>query len=265
VTPVIFVPRTVSSTPRHTYYSCDPIAAASINKGNFQLACKSLLGRDIGTGIHTISWYLPTAAGISIRPFTFDVIPPKSTPKYVINTALATTTLVPVTQVYERVTSSTTKTVASTSTVTVPTATSTCYVTVTVTPVPGPRLRRASEGEANIQLDPELAVPDSVVVDVDGVGYGPVHDDDDADNKGDTAINLEQRAAAVKPTIGKPDFTYPPYGVKTIYVKNISTNTYTYQYVSTFYESAPDVATTTTSCLVFTTSTVTVTATPISR
>lgn len=263
VTPVIFVPRTVSSTPRHTYYSCDPIAAASINKGNFQFACKSLLGKDVGTGIHTISWYLPTAAGISIRPFTFDVIPPKSTPKYVINTALATTTLVPMTEVYERVTTSTTKTVASTSTVTVPTATSTCYVIVTVTPVPGPRLRRAAGGDANLHPDPALAGPDSVVVDVDGAEYGTAHADDNTDNSAEV-MNLEQRAAA-KATIGKPDFTCPPYGVTTIYVKNISTNTYTYRYVSTFYESAPDVTTTTTSCLVFTTSTVTVTATPISR
>ncbi|EAQ93761.1 predicted protein [Chaetomium globosum CBS 148.51] len=253
VTPVVFITRTVSSTTRRTLYSCDPIPAASINKGNFDFACKSLLGKDVGAGIHSISWYLPTAAGISIWPYTFDVILPKSTPTYVINTALATTTLVPTTEVYVDATTSITRTVASTSTVTVPTATSTCFVTVTVTQVPGPRLRRTGV-DANLKPDPASTVPDSAIVDAD----------DNVGNSADAIVGLEQRASA-RPKIGKPDFTYPPYGVTTIYVTNMSTDIYTYLYVSTFYETAPDVTTTTTSCLVTTTSTITVTATPVSR
>ncbi len=240
MTPVIFVPRTVSSTAHSTFYSCDPIPAASINKGNFQFACKSLLGKDIGTGFHTISWHLPTAASVSIRPYTFVARPPSSTPKYVVNTALATTTLVPMTDVRVDATTSSTRTLASTSTVRVPTGTSTCFFTVTVTPASGARLRRA--GDASLQ--PDLA-----------------HDNGN-DNNTDMVVDLKERAA-VTPTIGKPDFTYPPYGVTTIYVKSISTSFWTYLHVSTFYETPP-VVTTTVSYLAYTYSTVTVTSTPVS-
>ncbi|KAH6651261.1 hypothetical protein F5144DRAFT_503846 [Chaetomium tenue] len=242
VTPVIFVPRSVSSTPRHTFYDCDPIPAASMNKGDFPFACKSLLGKDMGTGYHTISWMLPTAAGIFIRPFTFHVTTPTSTPEYVINTSLAMTTLVPRTEVVATVTTPTTWTAASTTTVTIYTYTYTCTVTVTVTPMPGPRLRRA-EADVNLQPDPKLALPT------------------DTDNSADTAMDLERRAAAT-PKMGKPDFTYPPFGVTTIYVKSISTSTYTNYIPSTVWVTAPDV-TITTSRGSFITSTVTVTATPV--
>ncbi|KAG7284390.1 hypothetical protein NEMBOFW57_010763 [Staphylotrichum longicolle] len=103
VTPVVYVPR---AAPGNIYpweygkldnYTCDPIPAASINKGNFQFACKSLRGKDMGQGFHIISWNLPTAAGISIKPYNFIAYPPTSTPKYVVNTAKAKTTLVPTT------------------------------------------------------------------------------------------------------------------------------------------------------------------------
>jgi hypothetical protein len=242
----------VSSTAHSTFYSCDPIPAASINKGNFQFACKSLLGKDIGTGFHTISWHLPTAASVSIRPYTFVARPPSSTPTYVINTALAKTTLVPTTEVRVDATTSSTRTLASTSTVRVATGTSTCFVTVTVAPVSGARLRRAGDAN-NGQPDPELLVSDSVAVHNDAHGNG------NHNNTG-MVVDLKERAAAT-PTIGKPDFTYPPYGVTTIYVKNISTSFWTYMHVSTFYETPP-VVTVTVSYLAYTSSTVTVTGTP---
>ena len=252
LTPVIHVPRSVSSLGgivRETAYTCDPIPAASINKGNFQFACKSLRGKDIGDGFHTISWNLPTAAGITIRPYTFNAGLPTSTPTYVVNPALAKTTLVPNTDAFVTVTTSSTKTVlVSTSIVRVATGTSTCFTTVTVAPpVSGRRLRRANG--ANFQAD---------------AGHGFAHGDHGNDDGTDIVMDLNERAAAVTPTIGKPDFTYPPFGITTIYVKSMSTYVWTYRNVrvSTFYESA---VTTTTSYLAWTTSTVTVAGTPVSR
>ena len=259
LTPVIHVPRSVSSLGgivRETAYTCDPIPAASINKGNFQFACKSLRGKDVGDGFHTISWNLPTAAGITIRPYTFNAGLPTSTPTYVVNPALAKTTLIPTTDAFVTVTTSSTKTVlVSTSTVRVATGTSTCFTTVTVAPpVSGRRLRRAAG--ANLQAD-------SVVIDVDA-RHDLAHGDHGNDDGTDIVMDLNERAAAVTPTIGKPDFTYPPFGITTIYVKSMSTYTWTYRdvRVSTFYESA---VTTTTSILAWTTSTVTVAGTPVSR
>ncbi|KAK4233057.1 hypothetical protein C8A03DRAFT_39260 [Achaetomium macrosporum] len=268
LTPVVHVPRSVSSLGgivRETAYTCDPIPAASINKGNFQFACKSLRGKDVGDGFHTISWKLPTAAGITIRPYTFNAGLPTSTPTYVVNPALAKTTLIPKTDAYVTVTTSSTKTLlVSTSTVRVATGTSTCFTTVTVAPpVSGRRLRRA--GGANLQpdSDPELLESDSVVIDVDA-GHDLARDDHGNDDGTDIVMDLNERAAAATPTIGKPDFTYPPFGITTIYVKSMSTYVWTYRdvHVSTFYESA---VTTTTSYLAWTTSTVTVAGTPVSR
>ncbi|KAK4031173.1 hypothetical protein C8A01DRAFT_21577 [Parachaetomium inaequale] len=261
VTPVIWVPRTVSkSVYVNNPYTCDPIPAASINKGNFKFACKSLLGKDMGKGDHTISWKLPTAAG-SIRPFTFYACPPTSTPKYVVNTALAKTTLVPTTHAY--VTTTSTMTVGSTTTVTVPTRTSTCFYTVTVAPPLGPHVRRAGGADVQPSSDTELPASDSVVVDVDA-GHNLAHVSHGTDNSTDIVMDLKERAASATPTIGKPDFTYPPYGVTTIYVKSISTSLWTYMKVSTFHKTGPAV-TTTASVVVWTTSTVMVTGTPVSR
>ena len=257
MTPVIYVPRTVSSTLRHTIYSCDPIPATSINKGNFQFACKSLQGKDMGTGYHTVNWYLPTAAGISIKPYSFFVRPPSSTPKYVINTALASTTLVPTTLVRVDATTSSTRTLVSTSTVRIPTGTSTCLVTVTVAPVPGRRLRRDSD--ADLGPDSEFLRPDIVIADADPE-YNLAHEDGDH-NSDDMVMDLNERAAAI-PTIGKPDFTYPPYGVTTIYVRSISTSIWTNLRVYNFYETPPPINTTV-SYEAYTLSTVTVTSTPI--
>ena len=242
VTPVVFVPRTVSSTPRKVAYNCDPIPAASINKGNFQFACKSLLGKDVGDGIHTISWVLPTAAGISIEPYTFDACPPSSRPTYVVNTALAKTTLLPKTVVYVDVWTTTTR--ASTTTVSI-TSTSTCFVTSTAAPVPVARFRRA--GGVDLQRDPESLLSDSAVVDADAEP-DLAHDGGNGSSTS-VFVDLKERAAAkttvtrimhaaAKPvTIGKPDFTYPPYGVTTVYVKSISTSTWTYMYTSTVYNT----------------------------
>ncbi|KAH6855475.1 hypothetical protein B0I37DRAFT_389080 [Chaetomium sp. MPI-CAGE-AT-0009] len=258
VTPVIHVPRSVSSLGgivRQTAYTCDPIPVASINKGNFQFACKSLRGKNVGDGFHTISWKLPTAAGVTIRPYTFNAGLPTSTPTYVVNPTRAKTTLIPKTDAYVTVTTSSTKTLSvSTSTVKVATGTSTCFTTVTVAPpVSGRRLRRA--GGANLE-------PDSFVVGVDA-GTDVDHDDHGNDNI-DMVMDLNERAAVATPTIGKPDFTYPPFGVTTIYVKSMSTYVWTYRdvQVSTFYESA---VTTTTSYMAWTTSTVTVAGTPVSQ
>jgi hypothetical protein len=240
-------------------YTCDPIPATSVNKGNFQFACKSLLGNDLGHGYQTISWRLPAAASVSIRAHTFFALRPTSTTKYVVNTALATTTLVPTTAVFVYPTTSITRTLASTSTVKVTTGTTTCYVTVTVkaAPVSGPRRRRA--GGANLPRDPKLLpVSDSAAADADA-GHDLAHDNGN-DNSTGTGMDLKERAAAT-PTIGKPDFIYPPYGVSTVYVKGISTTSYTLFQISNFYTTGPPV-TTTVSYLAYTVSTVTVTVTP---
>ncbi len=244
MTPTIWGLKTVSSTVTRTYWNCDPIPAASINKGNFKFACKTLIGKNVGWGAHTISWNLPAAASISIYPYTFVARPPTSTPKYVVNTSLAKTTLVPETYVRVDTTLSTTKTLMSTTTVR---ATSTCLVTIKVTPTPAvARLARAA--------DPELPAPDSDAADLV---------DNNGNNNGtDAEVELKERAA-VTPTLGKPDFTYPPYGVTTIYVSSISTSYWTATWVKTFTESLPGVNTTT-SYFTYTVKTVTVTATPAS-
>ncbi|KAK3898283.1 hypothetical protein C8A05DRAFT_47352 [Staphylotrichum tortipilum] len=229
VTPFIFGPKTVSSTVIRTYWNCDPIPVANINKGNFKIACKTLIGKN----------YLPTAAGVSLYPYTFVAVKPTSTPKYIVNTALAKTTLIPTTEVRVETTSTTTKTLMSTSIVR---ATSTCLVTVTVTPVPA--ARRADS--------PNLA-PDSVAVNDLAHDHG---------NDTNAVMELKERAA-VTPTLGKPDFTYPPYGVTTIYVKSISTTVWTARYVTTVKKTLSGVTTTTTSYLGYTVSTVTVTRAPV--
>jgi hypothetical protein len=250
----------VSSTTTRSYHTCDPIAVASINKGNFQFACKSLLGKDLGSGSHTISWYgIPRAAGVTIDRYTFYATTPTSTTTYVVDTARASTTLTPTITVQVDVTTSTTTTLWTTTTVGVPTGTTTCLVTVTATtaPVSGSHHRRADG--ADLQPDPALPVSDSAVVD-NGPGHDLVVADDDST---DTAVELQERAAAT-PTIGKPDFTYPPYGVTTVYVKSIHTSMWTYSHVYNFYETPP-VVTATLSYLAYTLSTVTVTVTPTPR
>lgn len=257
VTPTIWGPKTVSSTVIRTSWNCDPIPAASINKGNFQFSCKTLIGKNVGDGAHTISWNLPAAASISINPYTFIAMPPYSTPKYIVNTALAKTTLIPTSEVLVETTATKTTTLRSTTTIR---ATSTCFYTVTVTPTPGiARLRRA--------LEPghESPAPDAAAVDADDLAY----DAGNNDTNTDAIMDLKERAAvtrilhaAVTPTLGKPDFTYPPFGVTTIYVKSISTSTYSaLYYITTITKTLPGVNTTTVYAG-YTTKTVTVTVTP---
>jgi hypothetical protein len=65
-----------------------------MNAGNFKLACPSLPVKSMGYGRHSIDWVAPKG-GIPIAPFTFWVATPSTTPVYVVNTALAKTTLVP--------------------------------------------------------------------------------------------------------------------------------------------------------------------------
>ncbi|KAK4121205.1 hypothetical protein N657DRAFT_657802 [Parathielavia appendiculata] len=286
VTPVVYVPRSASSDdwpwwPSKTdNYTCDPIPVASINKGNFQFACKGLRGKNMGTGFHSISWNLPTAAGISISPYNFIAVPPTSTPKYVVNTAKAKTSLVPTTSA--AVTKTTTVTEVSTVTVRVTTRTTTCFETVTVTPPPisgrrlgradnsanlefGPRVRRAG-GAGLLQpgSGPKLAASNSVIIDDVGAGRDSARDDHHGtDSSTDMVMDLKERAAtSAAPTIGKPDFTYPPYGVTTIYVKSISTSFWTVTKYSTSFRASP-VLTTTISVASWVYSTVTVTATPV--
>jgi hypothetical protein len=69
-------------------------------------------------------------------------------------------------------------------------------------------------------------------------------------------------AAAGTPKIGRPDATYPPYPVTTIYVKSIYTSTYTNLHVSTFYTDRL-VATTTVGYVSVKYGTIMVTATPV--
>jgi hypothetical protein len=261
VTPVVYVTKTVSTTLyTKSPYTCDPIPATSINKGNFKLECKGLRGKDLGYGYNSIVWRLPKAASVSIQPHVFFAMRPSSTAKYVVNTALATTTFIPTTDMVVYATNSITRTLASTITVKGTTSTSTCYVTVTVTaaPVSGPRRHRA--GGANLPRDLELLpAPGSAAADADA-GHDAVQDNDN-DNGTDTGIKLRGWEIVKPPTIGKPDFIYPPYGVDTIYVKSIRTTSYTFFYVSDFYTTGPPV-TTTVKYTSYTSSTVTVTVTP---
>lgn len=263
VTPVVYVTVTISSTIlTPSPFTCDPIAPTSINKGNFQLACKSLRGKDLGLGYQTISWRLPAAASVKISANTFFAMRPTSTTKYVVNPARATTTLIPKTGVDVYVTTSRTATLRSTSIVRVTSGTTTCYVTTTVTvaPISGSRRRRA--GGAHLPRDHELLpASGSPVADADA-GQHPAHDNgnDNGDGNGTGAsMDLKERAAAT-PTIGKPDFVYPPYGATTVYVKSYSTSTYTYYDISWSYATGPPV-TTTYSYKSSTVSTVTVTVT----
>jgi hypothetical protein len=228
-----------------------------MNKGNFKFQCKSLRGKDVGNGDHTISWVLPTAASISIRPYTFAAMKPKFTPKYVVNTALAKTTLIPETWTYVSTTKTSTFTEFPTSTVKIYTGTTTCFTTVTVTPpAANSRVRRGLKPDSE---------SDSAVVDVDAdtdldldLDNGNPNNGTDTNPAIDFQPELKERAASATPTIAKPDYTYPPYGETTVYVKSISTTTYTAQYFSGVYETAP-VVTRTTSCMSYTMSTVTVT------
>jgi hypothetical protein len=235
VTPVVYVPKSNELWP--TPYTCDPIPAASINKGNFQVACKTLRGGDLGRGYHAISWVLPTAASVQIMPYTFTAAPPSTTTKYVANKSRATDGLIPMTRVTVTRSSSTTYTVPSTSTVRVATSTSTCFATVTVTPVSAPRLRRAE-----IRPDPELLLKERA------------------------PAWTRKMSAARTPVIGRPDATYPPYPTTTIYVRSIYTSTHTTTRVSTSY-TARVVATTTVGyvSVQYGGATITVTATPTPR
>ncbi|KAK4201054.1 hypothetical protein QBC40DRAFT_339438 [Triangularia verruculosa] len=282
VTPVVYVPRNAPPNGwpweygKLDNYTCDPIPVASINKGKFQFACKGLRGKDMGTGYHTISWALPTAAGISIMPYQFIAYPPTSTPKYVVNTAKATTKLVPTTSA--AVTSTLTRTELSTVTVKVTTGTTTYFYTVAATASPvsgrrlvrddspnfqlGPRIPVRRAGDADVQpvSQPELPTSDSVIIADLDAGHDSAHGDHDTNNT-DVVVALKARATSATPTIGKPDFTYPPYGASTIYVKSISTSIYTITRYATSVPASP-VMTTTCSVASEVFSTVTVTVTP---
>lgn len=272
VTPVFYVPR---AAPGNIYpweygkldnYTCDPIPAASINKGNFQFACKNLRGKDMGQGFHTISWNLPAAAGVSIKPYNFIAYPPSSTPKYVVNTAKAKTTLVPTTNAV--VTTTRTVTEVRTVTVTATTRTTTCFYTVTATPPPvsGRRLGRAESSDLEPGLRVAVRHPGGADVQPDSdpdAGHDSAHEDHGTTTNTDVVVDLKERAASATPTIGKPDFTYPPYGVTTIYVKSISTSLYTITKYSTSFRASP-VMTTTITAVSWVYSTVTVAATTLS-
>lgn len=224
-------------------YTCDPIPVASMNNGNFQFSCKNLRGKDMGQGHHSISWILPAAAGVAINTYGFIAYQPISTPTYVVNSAKATTNLVPTTNGVTTYTRSFTDT--STVRVTVTTGTTTCTYTVkaTATPVSGRHLARADS--SNIQLGPRIPVRHA-----GGAHVQPY-----------SGAELKERAASVTPVIGKPDVTYPPYGVTTIYVKSISTSLYT---ITTYYTSywASPVMTTTIRVKATEIKTVTATVTP---
>ncbi|KAH6632511.1 hypothetical protein F5144DRAFT_534085 [Chaetomium tenue] len=232
VTPVVYVPR---ATPgvidlfqrpmRVDNYTCDPIPVASMNNGNFQFSCKNLRGKDMGQGHHSISWILPAAAGVAINTYGFIAYQPISTPTYVVNSAKATTNLVPTTNGVTTYTRSFTDTKTVRVTVTTGTTTTTCTYTVraTATPVSGRHLARADG--SNLQLGSRIPVRHAGGADVQ-------------------PAKLKERAASVTPAIGKPDFVYPPYGKTTIYVKSISTSLYTITTYSTSYWASPIITTT---------------------
>jgi hypothetical protein len=243
VTPVVVF--TPAGSHVGTTRKCDPVPAASINKGNFQLACKTVTVKTLEAGYHTISWQVPAAASVSIIYNLFPVVKPSTTPVYVVSPTKASTTLIPVTWATVTATSTRTYTIATpTSYVRIATANSTCIITVTVTPPAAPAVRRQ-----DIDLEPQndLLPPKNAT-------------DTDPDN---TPINIElpdidllkKRAT---PTLAKIDYTYPPYGKSTVYVKSISTNTYTW-WTWPVYTVTPPGVVVTTSAVSYATRTVTVT------
>ncbi|KAK4455266.1 hypothetical protein QBC34DRAFT_389667 [Podospora aff. communis PSN243] len=225
VTPVVVF------TPAGSYVGttrkCDPVPAASINKGNFQLACKTVSVKTLEAGYHTISWQVPAAASVSIIYNLFPIVKPSTTPVYVVSPTKASTTLIPVTWATVTATSTRSYTIATpTSWVRIPTATSTCTVTVTVTQAAAARRRE-------IHLEPHPR---------------PQNENPEIDL-------LKKRAT---PTLAKIDFTYPPYGKSTVFVKSFSTNTYTWWSLPVQTVTPPGVVITT-SVVSYATRTVTVT------
>ncbi|KAH8889469.1 hypothetical protein GQ53DRAFT_690021 [Thozetella sp. PMI_491] len=217
-----------STLPSQTYlyadvYKCDPIPAASINAGNWKVACPSLPASSMGRGYQTINFVAPTGADVSIAGYMFYMTSAKTTPVYVINTALAKTTMVPETIVFYTATTSSTRTLpVSTSLVQIATGTRTwtCTTTVkvtastTTTPPPAPLI---------------VGTPKRL-----GGTASPVPT---------ALLKLKERAVAT-PTIAHPDYTYPPYGSTTIYVNSISTSTCTHLIVSQFTLTPPPVTST---------------------
>lgn len=202
VTPMVVFSKlgSYSTTTR----KCDPVPVASINKGNFQFSCKTVTVRTLESGWHDIRWEVPTAASVTILGNFFPIATPSTTPVYVVDPTRASTTLVPTTALGVTTTVSDTRTLdTSTSYVRIVTATSTCFVTTTVTPSPVPLRPRDDDPQHDLPL---------------------ADADDDAENT-DIAVDLKERAAAT-PTMAKIDYTYPPYGKTTIYVKSIITSTY---------------------------------------
>jgi len=251
VTPVVVFTKAGSfSTTR----KCDPVPVASINKGSFQFACKTVTANTLEPGWHTISWQVPAAAGVSVIYNLFPIVKPSSTPVYVVSPARASTTLVPTTAVGVTSTSTRTYTIPTpTSYVRIVTSTSTCFVTVTVAPSAAPLLRRQKPStehslpDIDPQHDPQhnLLPPSSAAT------------DNQPDNM---PIDLLKGRAAT-PTLAKIDFTYPPYGRTTIYVKSISTSTCTW-WVYPVSTATPPGIVITTSVQDYTIHTVTVTRTP---
>jgi len=252
VTPVVVFTKDGSYTG--TTRKCDPVPVASINKGNFQFACKTVAANTLEAGYHTISWQVPAAASVSVIHNLFPVVKPSSTPVYVVSPAKASTTLVPVTAV--SVTTTTTRTITiptPTSYVRIITSASTCFVTVTVTPPAAPLLRRQDHDTA--ANSSEHALPDidsqhDLLPPSSATGNQP-------DNM---PIDLLKGRAAT-PILAKIDYTYPPYGKTTLYVKSIHTTTYTMWAFPVFTVTPPAIVITT-SVRDNTIRTVTVTRTP---
>ncbi|KAK1753715.1 hypothetical protein QBC47DRAFT_326245 [Echria macrotheca] len=257
VTPIVVFTEDGSYTG--TTRKCDPVPVASINKGNFQFACKTVTARTLEAGWHTISWQVPAAASVSVIYNLFPVVKPSSTPVYVVSPAKASTTLIPTTAVYLTSTSTRTYTIPTpTSYVRIVTSTSTCFFTVTVTPSATPLLRRRDydaapnsppEHAALLDIDPE-----------DDLLPPAIATDNHPDN---TPIDLLKGRAAT-PTLAKVDFTYPPYGKTTVYVKSISTSTYTWWVYPVSTVTPPGIVITT-SVQDYTYHTVTVTRAPTSN
>ncbi|KAK0613966.1 hypothetical protein B0T14DRAFT_438868 [Immersiella caudata] len=249
VTPVVVF--TGSGSFPRTTRSCDPVPVASLNKANFQFSCKTVAVNKLEVGYHTISWQVPAAASVSIIYNLFPIVKPSTTPVYVVSPAKASTTFIPVTATYTTATSTRPYTIATpTSWVRIYTDTKTCSFTVTVTPTAAPLIRRQEDevrGVPGSDLQPELLPPASPDTD-------PQHD-----LLPHAPIDLKKRAAT--PTLAKIDFTYPPYGKSTVYVKSFSTTTYTWwtHPVSTV---TPPGVTITTSIMSYSYTTLTVTKTP---
>jgi hypothetical protein len=240
-----------------------------MNAASFKFSCPRLPATALGRGAHDIRFYAVHGA-LPVVYYTFYVYDPSTTPVYVVNPTLVKTSLIPTTTVSLTTSFSTTRTLTPViSRIYTATGTTTCTVTVTasgaatatknardavapqITEIPwlDPGLPTSFQTIYVASKDPlevTMSVPDMVTRseanNVD-VAYDEVEELKQRDGSLLATLSnlLHDRAAA--PTLGRPDYTYPPYGVTTIYVSRFTTYTNTRAFVSTFTVTPPGVTT----------------------